>query len=326
LKISAVARRRLTVLFAVAMFLVALFLVNRVLGSYHWREVFDRLRAIPLPIIWQALALMVSSYAVLSCYDFLGVRYAGVSVHWTKIIMASFSAYAVSHNVGLATLSGGSVRYRIYSRAGLTAMQIVQIILFCTTTFALGAALLLGLSLYVQADWAGAMLHLVPWMVRSVGLLLLAGVAAYLLANAFIAGPLRLRGVTVRLPGLRLSALQILVASVDLCLAAAVLYVLLPAGSTDGFTAFLGVYLLAVAAGLVSNVPGGLGVFEAVLLLLLPRGAVDEKLAAILAFRAIYYMLPFLLALAVVAAHELWLHRSVLRGLLAWMRGGVKKP
>ncbi len=126
--------RRWSTWIAVVVFAAAIFAIDRVLGRYHWAEVAGHLYAIPWRTLLLAAALTVGSYLVLSLYDLLGVRNAGGSLPWRTVATASFTAYAVAHNVGFAALSGGSIRYRIYSKAGLSGLQIAQVIAFCTLT------------------------------------------------------------------------------------------------------------------------------------------------------------------------------------------------
>lgn len=299
-------------------FVLAVVAIDRVLGRYDWRDVLEHLHATPGHALRNALLLTAGSYLVLTCYDALAVRFVGERLPWRTTAMASFIAFAVSHNVGFAALSGGSVRYRIYSGAGLGAMQIAAVVGFCSLTFALGGALLGGLSLLLEPAAAGAALHVGALVAQGTGLVLIALVGSYVLASALHRRSLTFRGRTVPLPGPGLALLQVLVSCIDVCMAAGVLYLLMPAGSTGGFVEFVGLYLLAAVAGLVSSVPGGLGVFETVLLLLVPAGPADQKLAAVLAYRIVYYLLPFLLALCVMLAREAWLRRHLLRRWLGW--------
>lgn len=316
--------RRWSTWIALLVFAIAVVAIDRVLGRYHWAEVAARLYAMPSQVLLQAALLTVGSYLVLSLYDLLGVRNAGGSLPWRTVAAASFAAYAVSHNVGFAALSGGSVRYRIYSKAGLTGLQIAQVIAFCTLTFALGSALLCGLSLALRAEQAGPLLHIGPAFARVAGWALILAVVTYVATGTIRRKSLRFRGASVQLPGPGMSLMQVVVACVDMGLAAGVLFVLMPQGATDGYVAFLSIYLLATAAGLVSSVPGGLGVFESVLLLLTPAGAADEKLAAILAYRIIYYVAPFLLAVLVMVSHEAWVSRHLFSRWVTWAHAWVR--
>jgi len=316
-------KRRWSVWIAVAVFAVAIVLVDRVLGKYQWREVAAHLYTTSPRALLAAAALTVGSYLVLTVYDLLGVRNAGAKLRWRTVATASFAAYAVAHNVGFSALAGGSVRYRIYSKAGLTGLQIAQVIAFCTLTFALGSVLLGGLSMLMQPVQAGDVMHVTPNLARVVGVAMMSVVVVYVITGTIRRKPLMFRGAPVNLPGVGMSLLQVTTACIDLCLASGVLYVLMPEGSTGSFIGFMGIYLLAAAAGLVSSVPGGLGVFE-IVLLKLTAGPADAKLAAVLAYRVIYYVLPFLLALIVMVAHEAWLKRRLFARWLAWGRAWLR--
>ena len=107
--------------FAAAAFVMAVLLANHVLGQYRWADVLARIGTIPRSHLLAAVSLTIGSYFVLTFYDVIALRYAQARLGWPKTAIASFSAYAVGHNVGVATLSGGSIRYRVYSSAGLSA-------------------------------------------------------------------------------------------------------------------------------------------------------------------------------------------------------------
>jgi phosphatidylglycerol lysyltransferase len=317
-------RRNAALVLGAALFVAALWMIERVLGEYDWKDVLASMRSIAPRAVFAALTLTIASYLLLILYDVLALRYVGARVPWTITAAASFAANAVGHSVGFAALSGGSIRYRMYSGAGVGARQIAQVIAFCTLTFVLGTALLLGGSLLFEAPRAAAVLHVgEPWVYAG-GALAAGFVVAYCVLNVARRTPLAILRWQVRLPGAPLALAQVAVASVDLCLTAAVLYVLLPAAATGGFITFLGFYLIALAAGVVSNVPGGLGVFETVLLLLLPEVPPHEALSALLAYRALYYLLPFVLALIVVAVREAWLRRSGLASATTWLGAWIR--
>jgi phosphatidylglycerol lysyltransferase len=317
-------RRIAALTLGAALFVAALWAIERVLGEYDWNDVLASMKGIAPPAIRAALAFTAGSYLLLILYDVLALRYVSAKVPWSTTAAASFAANAVGHSVGFAALSGGSIRYRMYSGAGVGMRQIAEVIAFCTLTFVLGTSLLLGGSLLIEAPRAAAVLHLdTPWVYAG-GVLTVGLVVAYLLLNLLRRSPLPILKWQLRLPGAPLALAQIAVASVDLCITAAVLYVLLPAAAAPGFTTFLAIYLIALAAGVVSNVPGGLGVFETVLLLLLPGVPPHEALSALLAYRALYYLLPFLIALAIIAGREAWLRRASLASLTTWIRAWLR--
>jgi phosphatidylglycerol lysyltransferase len=289
---------------------VALFVLHHLLGQYRWSDILARMRAIPNVKLLRAAFFTCAGYGCLTLYDALAVRFAGARVPYPRVALISFMGYAIGHNVGFNSLSGGAVRYRAYSALGLSAKQIATIIAFGTLTFFLGAGVLLGLSLLSNAGLSGSLLHVHAWLAIAAGGVLLAGVAAYLWLVCTRHAPLRFRHFQIPVPKARVAFAQIGVSCLDMLCACAVLYVLLPPQAALSFAAFAGVYLLALAAGVLSNVPGGIGVFEFVLLLLLPNVPQDRLLGALLAYRAIYYFAPFALALVLLGAHEVWVHRA----------------
>src|ERR1700734_3250758 len=299
-----------TALLGLALFGLALFWLHHLLGEYHWQDILARVHAISDVKLMRAALFTVGGYGCLTLYDALAVHFAGARVPYPRIALISFMGYAIGHNVGLNTLSGGAIRYRAYTALGLGAKQIATIIAFGSVTFLLGAALLLGLSLVTQAGMSGSVLHVHASLAMIAGVVLLGAVAAYLWLVCTRHEPLQIRNFVIPVPKPRVAFAQVAVACADLMCAAGVLYVLLPQHGQISFAAFAGVYLIAIAAGVISNVPGGIGVFEAVLLLLLQSVAKDRLLGALLAYRAIYYFAPFAVALALLGAHEVWAHRG----------------
>jgi phosphatidylglycerol lysyltransferase len=299
-----------TTFLGIALFGLALFWLHHLLGQYRWRDILSHVHAISTVHLLRAGLFTLAGYGCLTLYDALAVHFAGAHVPYPRIALISFMGYAIGHNVGLNTLSGGAVRYRAYSALGLGAKQIATIIAFGTVTFLLGAGLLLGLSLLTQAGMSGSVLHVHSWLAMVAGGVLLAAVGAYLWLVCTRHEPLRYRRLVIPVPKPRIAFAQVAVACADLLCAASVLYVLLPQQAAMGFGAFAGIYLIAIAAGVISNVPGGIGVFEAVLLVLLQSVPKGSLLGALVAYRAIYYFAPFAVALALLGAHELWAHRG----------------
>jgi phosphatidylglycerol lysyltransferase len=299
-----------TTLLGIALFGLALFWLHHLLGQYRWADIMAHVHAIPRVKLLRAGLFTVAGYGCLTLYDALAVRFAGAHVPYPRVALISFMGYAIGHNVGLNTLSGGAIRYRAYSALGLGAKQIGTIIAFGTVTFLLGAGLLLGLSLLTQAGMSGSALHVHASLAMLAGGMLLAAVGAYLWLVCTRHKPLQFGRFVIPVPKPRIAFAQVAVACTDLLCAASVLYVLLPDQAAISFLAFAGIYLIAIAAGVISNVPGGIGVFETVLLLLLQSAPKDRLLGALVAYRAIYYFAPFAIALVLLGAHELWVHRG----------------
>jgi phosphatidylglycerol lysyltransferase len=294
----------------VALLVLVAFWLHHLLGKYHWRDILERVQAISNTKLLRAAFFTCAGYGCLTLYDALAVRFAGARVPYPRVALISFMGYAIGHNVGFNSISGGAVRYRAYTALGLSAKQIATIIAFGTLTFFLGAGVLLGVSLLTNAGMSGSVLHVHAWLARAAGGILLVGVCAYLWLVCTRHAPLKFRQLVIPVPKARVAFAQIGISCVDMLCATSVLYVLLPREAAIGFFAFAGVYLLALAAGAVSNVPGGIGVFEFVLLLLMPAVPADRLLGALIAYRAIYYFAPFAIALVLLGAHEVWIHRA----------------
>ncbi len=303
------------------LFVLAFFWLDHVLAQYRWRTILAGLVAIPSYDLALAGVLTCCGYGCLTLYELLGLRFAGVKLPYSRIALTSFVAYAIGHNVGMNTLSGGAIRYRAYSAAGLNPTQIGTVVAFGTLTFALGAALLLGISLLTQAGVSGSVLHVRASLALSVGALLIGLAAGYIVLTFLRSEALPIGRFRLPIPAPRFAFAQVGVACTDLLLAASVLYVLLPNDAAVSFIAFAGLYLVSVAAGIVTNIPGGLGVFESVMILLLPAVPADRLIVSMLGYRVIYYLLPFLIALGLLAMHELWLHRQALSRAMRLARG-----
>jgi phosphatidylglycerol lysyltransferase len=299
-----------TTFLGLGLFGLALFWLHHLLGQYRWHDILAHVHAISSDKVSRAALFTLLGYSSQTLYDALAVHFAGAHVPYPRIALISFMGYAVGHNVGLNTLSGGAIRYRAYTALGLGAKQIATIIAFGTVTFLLGAGFLLGLSLLTQAGMSGSVLHVHAWIAVSAGAGLFAVVGGYFWLVLTRHQPLCYGRIVIPVPKPRVAFAQVGVACADLLFAAAVMYSLLPAQASLSFGAFAGIYLLAIAAGIVSNVPGGIGVFETVLLLLMPSVPKGSLLGALVAYRAIYYFVPFGIALCLLGAHEVWVHRG----------------
>ena len=279
------------------------------MGSLHLRTILAAAAATPAAGIWAAVLLTAASYLLLSHFDTLAVRYAGRSVRYARTLFVGFLANAFGHNLSLPALTAAAIRLRLYSAAGLTAMDVAKVSAFASLTSGLGIATLIGLSLLVAPGPAALVLHVhVGWAVA-------AGVFAVLLVLGYLvlAGrndrSIEFRGWSIPSPGAGLAGLQWLFGTVDLAITAAVLWALLPPSAQLAFPAFVGLFAVAVSAGLISHVPGGLGVFDALIVLAVPAATPTALLGSLVLYRAIYYLLPLVLAGVLFAARELMLIR-----------------
>jgi len=302
----------------VLLFAGALWLLHRELAGFRYRDVMLFLRTLPrsrvvLAVLWTALG-----YAAMTGYDTLAFRHIRNPLPYHKIALASFAGYAFSNSLGFALLTGTPVRARLYSGWGLTATQVTRVVLFCFLTFWLGFITLGGIVFLAEPLPLPAGFTFDLATSRPLGFLFVSLALIYLALAARRREPLRLRGVELPLPGLRLAVGQVVLSCLDWGLAAAALYALLPEQNGLDFPHLLAVFLLAQLVGVASQVPGGLGVLEASILYLLTRVApgmpVPQIVGALVAFRGIYYFAPLLVASLALGAYEASLrHRQVLR-------------
>ena len=302
---------RLTPLFGIVVLAIVLWLLDREFGSFRLADVEAYLRSLPPWRIAVALGLTVLNYVVLTGYDVLALRYVRQTLPYRKTALASFIGYAVSIALGHAVLTGGAVRYRLYTAWGVPAAKVGAVVGFCGLAFWVGFLSLGGLVFLVDplAPPAGF-----PVSPRVLGVVFVVLFAAWLGLNVVRERPIRVWKWTIDPPGWRMTVAQAVVASVDLMIAAAVLWMLLPADTPLSFLNMLSAYLLAVIAGVVSMVPGGLGVFDGLLVALLaPAVPAASALGALVVYRAIYYLLPFVTALLALGATEIGRrrHRTV---------------
>jgi hypothetical protein len=299
-------RKFVPYLLSLLLFGLSLWAIAQELQKYTPGEIWASLSAIPSQYLLLAVGLTCLNYLVLTGYDTLAVRYVRHPLSYLKTATAAVINYGISNSVGLALLSGSAIRYRLYSAWGLSIAKITQIIAFANLSFWLGLFAMGGIVFLVQPFPIPQILHLPFTSVDSLGIIFLCVILAYLSAAVFSSKAIRIGRFTIPHLPFGLAIAQITVASFDWMLAAAVFYVLLPASASISWSKFFGVYLLAQIAGVISNVPGGLGVFETVMLLLLSSSISSATiLGALLVYRGIYYFLPLMVAALLLGTYEL---------------------
>lgn len=308
--ISASRLRWIGPLAALCIFALVTYVLHRELAQFHLQDVLKRLHAIPNEILLGAIGFTAASYLTLSFYDALALRYLRKRVGYYRVALVTFIANAFGYNVGFNALTGAAFRLRLYATSGLTATDVATIAGFSSVTTALGLATLAGVSFLLQPSQAASVIHAHRGWSITVGLALLAVVLGYLVWAGIRNATIEIRGWLLRPPGARRAALQVLVGAMDLGLAAGVLWWLLPPEANIAYITFVGAYAIAVAAGVLSHVPGGLGVFEATLVLALPRVPADTLLGSLLAYRAIYYIGPLFFAALLFGGKELGAQRA----------------
>jgi phosphatidylglycerol lysyltransferase len=290
---------------ALLIFALVAFILHRQFTHLHIKDVFRHLHSIPRRQVGAALAFTALSYWLLSTYEVLALRYLRRALPYSRIVFTSFIAYAFGHTLGFSVFTGAAIRFRLYASAAVSAVDVATITGFCSLSLGIGLATISGLSLLLTPSHTASVLHLHHNWSLLVGALLMCAVIAYALWACFARGALEIRGWALRAPGPAIGLTQIALSVMDLSLSSAVLWSLLPAGSHVPFITFLGVYAAAVIAGIISHVPGGVGVFEAVILFTVPTVPPDALLGSLLAYRAIYYLVPLVVATLLFAAKEL---------------------
>lgn len=308
-RLSPRQRQAAPIVIGLVIFVVALAVLRIEIRNLAWHTVVADVLGVPRERLALAAGLTILSYAALTGYDLLAFAYVGRRISRVRIAAASLFAYAVSNTIGFAMLTGASVRYRFYARWGVTAEEMSRIVLAYSVSFWLGLFALGGASLIARGS-AIAGPASARHLIAPAGWLLILIPALYVAATVMRRDPIRLFTLEITLPRTRVAVLQLGISSLDWALAAAVLYVLLPAGSLT-FMTFLGLFLIAILLGLVSHVPGGVGVFEGVLVwLLAPYLPSGEVIPALVVFRVMYYLVPLCLALGGLILDEAWQRRD----------------
>ncbi|MEZ4417074.1 MAG: bifunctional lysylphosphatidylglycerol flippase/synthetase MprF [Gemmatimonadota bacterium] len=292
---------------------VALIVLGFALWSLHnelrgltWLEVRSDLSALPTRWLVLGLLLTALNYLVLTQYDALALRYAGIALSRGRTALAATIGYALSQGLGFPLLTGAPVRFRLYSSWGVGALDIGRIVAFYTSSFWVGFAGIASVAFMVWPVRPPTFVSLPGDSLRILGGLLLVGVLVVLGWALRGKGRITLGPLQLPVPRAGLVVSQVLLGAVDWTVAASVLWVMLPEGHALGFGPFLSTYLLAQSAGVVSHLPGGLGVFEAVLLSFLPDGPGNSQvLASLLAFRLVYYLVPLFMAVLLLGLREL---------------------
>jgi phosphatidylglycerol lysyltransferase len=279
--------------------------IEREAAEIDFQLLVTALRATPTASLAAALAATALSYLALIGYDVSALRYARAHAPWRTILLASFSGFAIGNAVGLGAFSGGAVRYRLYTAAGLSPGQIARVVLFLSIAFGVGLGTIAALSMILQATEVSRLLGVSPQPLRAIAAIILTIASGFLMFCALRRPPWRRGAIDIDAPGAMLVLIQVLLTAIDVLAAAATLWVLLPSMGI-GFFAFAAIYCAALALGVLSHIPGGLGVFEAAILYAVGSNApVSAVAAALVTYRGIYFLLPLLLSTLLLTNFEL---------------------
>lgn len=268
--------------------------------------------AVPLKSHLCAGLSAMAAYVALAWYDRIALlhldRLKGIS--WPYVAMCSFVTYAFGHNLGASVLSGGIVRLRAYCAKGLKATEVAALVAMCSFTFLFGNLLLLGAVLLFEPEIVLSLANLIPrmalpiWLIQTAGICLLVLCILYVLGSWRTFKPFRVGTLDIIYPRLGIVGRQLIAAPLEIMAAAGIIYFVLPEASNPGYFVVLGAFILSFSAGLVSQVPGGLGVMEAVFLAIIDTVPPTSVIAALLIWRLLYLLLPLALSIPVILVFE----------------------
>ena len=299
-----------------AIFCLAIYLLYHKLKQYSLEQISDSLSQISSWRLWVCFLATIGSYIILVGYDWLAIKAIHKSLPLPKVCLVSFVGQAVSYNFG-ALLGGTAVRYRLYSTWNFSVTEIVKLVLMLAVTFWVGVLGMCGLFFMVSPPHIPEQLveHLPFANLQILGAILFLIAAAYMCACFVVRKSVHLFGKEFSFPPPKLAVAQLIVASVDIVAAAFCMYILLPGHLNVSFGEFIPSYLLAQVAVVLTHVPGGVGIFELIIIHLTQTDQTQVVFAAVLLFRLIYYILPLLLAALIFAGYELSSNRSFFKDL-----------
>lgn len=295
--------RRWSAISTFVLALAALVIVAHVLRQFTGAQIATSLTKLGPGQIAGAGLCTAASYATLTGFDWLGVAYAGAKVPYRRVALASFLSLSIGHTVGFAPLSSGAIRYRYYAESGLRAPQIGLIVLLSAATVTLGEATLAGLALLTQPTLTAKILRLGPSAATAIGAACLTLPACYWILSAMLRRPIEIsRRWSFRLPGPRIASMQIGLGLLNYILVSGALYFVLSAAAPIAYQSVVTAYVLGNLAALVTHVPGGLGVLEAVIITLLPG---IDLIGPLIAFRIVYFLIPLGIGCLLFAGAEM---------------------
>ncbi|MBZ9792577.1 lysylphosphatidylglycerol synthase domain-containing protein [Rhizobium sp. 3T7] len=299
--------------------LLAAYLLYRVFSRYTFDEVLQSVRQISSWRLVSGVAFCALSYLCLTGFDWMALQYVGRPLTYPKAAVASFTALAIGHNLGVAALSSGAVRYRYYTRWGLNAEEVAKVVLFCGVTVMLGLSALGSIVCLINPTDVSKLLGVNAGDPLWIGLGVLSLPVTYVVLSATVRSPLQLWKWRFAMPNTSLAIGQIVIGTLNFSFVAACLHQVLASEAPVSFVQSATAFVLANVAILVAHVPGGLGVLEATVTTVLPGAA---SIGGLVAFRVIYFLLPLLLGLPVFAISEL----IIGSGKKTHLDKGSKKP
>ena len=302
---------------AVLIFVLAIKALYRLTKTVKLEDVMTAIAQIPLSHLIVAVLVVAFGYGTLTLYDFIALRHLGrgKQIRYANVALTSFTAYAISHTIGANLLTATGIRYRHYHYRGLSNNEIANIVWLVSMAFTFGISTLIGLSLTLHPEITVQLLAQLDkswgifenvFYVKVLGIMMLSVITAIILYAGKQGKHVVIRGWRFDLPPAPVVLQQIVISILDLSTVALVLYLLLPPSEHISYWATFSAFIQAMAVGILSHVPGGLGVFEVTMIASLPQIDRTQILAVLLIFRIIYYILPFFVALLLLLGYEIY--------------------
>lgn len=289
-------------------FAVAAYMLYVQLSKYSLADIKEALLSIPGRNLWLACAASLGGYVALSSYDYLALRYIGRKLSPLKWIFAGFIGFSVSNNAGHAIVSGGTIRYRLYTRWRFRGAEIVRMVTFSGFTYLVACFFLIIVGYFLTPNHAfgeGSVSKLTTEIITAVSAL---GLLVYFGASLFYRKPIIIKEIEFDIPSFKMALAQVFIGGADILMASLVLYFSLTPFMEISFDVFIGVFIIAQVLGVFSQVPGGLGVFEGLFMYIIPGEHNQAALfGALIAYRIIYYLLPLLLSGIALISYEAYL-------------------
>jgi len=305
---------RVGVIVSITIITVAAAVLYNMLRGIDFDEVVDAIAAVEKHDVAKAAIFVAAGYFTLTFYDLFALRTIGhADLPYRIAALAGFISYAIGHNVGASAFTGGAVRYRIYSAYGLSVIDVAKVCFVAGLTFWLGNATVLGLGIAIAPQAASAIDQLPPLVNRILAFVILGMLTTYVTWVWKTPRVVGRHNWLVTLPNGPLTLLQIAVGIIDLGCCAGAMYMLVPEEPYIGFVSLAVIFVASTLLGFASHSPGGLGVFDAAMLVALWQFDTEDLVAGLLLFRLLYYLVPFAISLAILGGRELWLSARAAR-------------
>lgn len=298
-------------------FVLAVYMLYRQLSRYEWEDIKLALLSIPnINLLYACIASFIG-YIALSSYDYLALKYIKHKISAWKWMFAGFIGFSVSNNAGHAIVSGGAIRYRLYTRWRFKGKEIVKMVTFSGFTYLVACFFLIIIGYVITPDhvFGEGVASKITTTIIALGSLI--GLVIYITASVLYRKTIEIKGIKFKIPNLKMSLSQVFIGSIDILMASLVLYFTLIHFIDIPFNTFIGAYIIAQILGVYSQVPGGLGVFELVFSNIIPDTENQAILfGALIAYRIIYYLLPLIISAIALISYE---------GYLRYRQNKIKK-